>query len=229
MDASDHAVEYRRLKFIKKFGDPEDILRKDDNKIVIPPTIKGLFRSEAVTKSPADDGPCDIAFSYAQEDKKYAMFMSKVLQHVSPGLVIKDKAETENERLALMESARKVVVFLSANYLESVEQVEEFHTVLLRQRYQSHTPVLFPITIHNLPQLPTYFHLIPCDFHLFDPLWINLYAKYRVTLPWEFEDVLRKTSKQSEETRIETFASVGIITAIHSLLEQLKNERQVES
>ncbi|XP_071793896.1 uncharacterized protein [Asterias amurensis] len=226
VDASDYAVECRRLKFIQKCGDPEDILRKDDHKIVVPPSIKGLFRAEAVTKPPSADAPCDIAFSYAPEDKKYVMFMSKVLQLASPGLVIKASADTETERLALMESARKVVVFLSAYYMESVEQIEELHTVLLRQRYQSHTPVLFPIIIHNLPQLPTYFHLIPCDFNLCDPIWINLYAKYRVNIPWEYEDVLRKMSKSSKERCIETSSSIGIITAIHSLLEQLKYERQ---
>ena len=134
--------------------------------------------------------------------------------------MIKETAATESERLALMESARKVVVFLSASYLESLEQIEELHTVILRQKYRSGTQVFFPITIHNLPQLPTYIHLIPCEFHLFDPLWIDLYATYRVSIPSDLEDLRRVCAKNSGDSDIEKYASIGVIAAIRTLLEQ---------
>ena len=224
VDASEYAVERRRLKFTQKYGDLEHFLKSDDAPVEFPPSIKGLYRSDSITRTSADDTPCDVAFSCAPADRKYVTFVSRVLQQVSPGLVIRETADTENERLALMESARKVVVFLSANYLESLEQIEEFHTILLRQRYRSDLPVLFPIMIHNLPQLPTYFHLIHCDFHLFDPLWMELYAKYRVSLPWDLE-YLRRISKKSTESNVERYSSFGVVAAIHSLLVQLKTER----
>ena len=176
----------------------------------------------ASAKTNSEETPCDVAFSCAPEDRKFVSFATKILREVSPGLVIKETAETENERLALMESARKVVVFLSANYLESVEQIEEFHTILLRQRYRSSTQVLFPIILHNLPQLPTYFHLIPCEFNLFDPLWTDLFRKHVII------EALRERYKVRVNQEVERYESICIIAAIHDLLVQLKKERLVK-
>ncbi|XP_022091442.1 uncharacterized protein LOC110979711 [Acanthaster planci] len=219
LDASEYAVERRRLEFTLKYGRGEKMLKRDD--VNYPPSLHGVYCPRVASEDTnSEDAPCDVAFSCAPEDRKFVSLATKILREVSPGLVIKETADTENERLALMESARKVVVFLSANYLESVEQVEEFHTILLRQRYRSPTQVLFPITLHNLPQLPTYFHLIPCEFNLFDPLWMDLFLKH-VNIR-----ALRQMYKVHADHKVERYESIGLIAAIHSLLAELQNERE---
>ncbi|XP_038064142.1 uncharacterized protein LOC119734685 [Patiria miniata] len=220
VDASEYAMERRRLEFTLKYGKGEKILKRDD--VTYPPSLQGVYSpSPLADDTNTNDKPCDVAFSCSPEDKKFVNYMTKILRKVSPGLVIKETADTENERLALMESARKVVVFLSANYLESVQQVEEFHTVLLRQRYRSPTQVLFPIILHNLPQLPTYFHLVPCEFNLFDPMWMDLYTKYLI-----IKD-LRKMDQVHLSHELERSESIAVIAATHSLLGQLKTESEL--
>ncbi|XP_022091443.1 uncharacterized protein LOC110979712 [Acanthaster planci] len=220
LDASEYAVERRRLEFTLKYGRGEKMLKRDD--VNYPPSLHGVYcRSVASEDTNSEDAPCDVAFSCAPEDRKFVSFATKILREVSPGLIIKETADTENERLALMESAQKVVVFLSANYLESVEQVEEFHTILLRQRYRSPTQVLFPITLHNLPQLPTYFHLIPSEFNLFDPLWVDLFCKHVINIK-----ALQQMYKVHADHWAGRYENIGMIAAIHSLLVQLKNERE---
>lgn len=126
----------------------------------------------------------DIVLSCAKEDWKYASFFKEALKDTAPGLIVRGihQGKTEKERLKLMDTARCVVAFLSPNYLDSPEQVEEFHVALCRQRVSS-TTVLFPVTIHMLPKRPTYFHLVPCAVNITDSLWVELVHRWKVTVP----------------------------------------------
>ncbi|XP_038064143.1 uncharacterized protein LOC119734686 [Patiria miniata] len=223
VDVSECAAERRRLQFFLEYGKGNNTLNCED--VEFPTLSKGLYSPDRSITKNKENEVCDVAFSCAPKDKLFVTFMARILREVSPGLVIKETADTENERLALMESARKVVVFLSANYLESVEQVEELHTVLLRQRYRSPTQVLFPVTIHHLPQLPTYFHLVPCDFNLTDPLWLELFTKHKIALPPNLEDDWQMSQKNSE-LQVENHVFIGLIAAAHSLLLQLSTESE---
>ncbi|XP_022091444.1 LOW QUALITY PROTEIN: uncharacterized protein LOC110979713, partial [Acanthaster planci] len=217
VDISEYAAERRRLQFFKKYGKGGTTLNCEDVAFPIPvPSDLPLVES-------TENEVCDIAFSCAPTDKMFVTFMAGILREVCPWLIIKETADNEDERLALMESARKVVVFLSASYLESVEQVEEFHTLLLRQRYRSPTQVLFPVSIHRLPQLPTYFHLVPCDFNLSNLWWLELFSKHKVNLPSHFEDYWQISRVKDQ---VEHPVAMGVLAAVYSLLHQLRSKRE---
>ena len=124
----------------------------------------------------------DIAFSCAEENLKYALFLQVVLKDTAPSLVTKVTVQSDQERLTLMDTARCVVPFLSPSYLDSPEQVEEFHIALCRQRF-SRTTVIFPLTVHALPQKPTYFHIVPCLVDITDALWAELAQKWSAHEP----------------------------------------------
>ncbi len=180
--------DQRREDLVAKYGSA-------DKKLL---SIKGSFaervRQHLVAEKPAasasdtaaedtgDEDTVHIVFSCAQEDWKYATFLKAVFKEVAPDLVIKTPTNADKDRLTLMDKAQCVIAFLSPNYLDSPEQVEEFHIALCRHRI-SQAPVLFPVIIHPLPQKPTYFHLVPCPVNMSDSLWAKLATQWNVHVP----------------------------------------------
>lgn len=160
----------------------------------------------------------DIAFSCAQEDVKYALFLEAAILDASPGLNVQSSFKSDSERRTLMESARMIVAFLSPSYLDSPEQIEEFHIALCRER-TSPTRVLFPITLHPLPQKPTYIHIVPTLMNTNDAMWAELAS------PWNNQDpVILNTIGSGEEVTLRAEMVLGLHEAACIITETLTSE-----
>ncbi|XP_072040435.1 uncharacterized protein [Amphiura filiformis] len=165
----------------------------------------------------------DIVFSCAQEDWKYATVLKAIFKDTAPDLVVKTPTNADKDRLILMDTAQCVVAFLSPNYLDSPEQVEEFHIALCRQRISPAT-VLFPLIIHPLPQKPTYFHLVPCTLNISDSLWAALGTKWNVHMPLSQIDLGRG---YDADKSVPAEEALGLHEAAHILIERLAENKRV--
>ncbi|XP_038064139.1 uncharacterized protein LOC119734684 [Patiria miniata] len=166
----------RKLQFKYQHGDKSSLLR---TKSTFPTALpKSLPTRPKWDKGQDEASKCDVAFSYAAEDEKYAEHLAAVLSRVK-GVVVKTKAASDHERLALMDQAKHVVAFLSPHYVDCMEKSEEFNIALSRQRLST-SRILFPVQVHTLPQRPTYFHLVPFCVNAADNLWPELCSVLKV-------------------------------------------------
>ncbi|XP_077863470.1 uncharacterized protein LOC144347221 [Saccoglossus kowalevskii] len=162
MDVDALADRYQALTYVQKYG---DLKTSEMSVSTSTPQSRSWFYGES---------KCDIAISFAKSDSKYAKLLSAMLKHYSPELVINDSVSSDHTQLSVLETARKVVCLISASYVRSRSQCEEFHVALFRHRNSPGSPVLFPILISQLPNKPTYFHLVPYEVSCTSLIWKDL-------------------------------------------------------
>ncbi|XP_072037364.1 uncharacterized protein [Amphiura filiformis] len=211
----------RRTKFISKYGTENKKLLSLEKRF--PAKLKDLIQSRpgsAMSKCGDNPEGVDVVLSCAPEDWKYASFLRAVLTDAAPNLAVKSGIKSEKERLTLMDTARCVVAFVTPSYLDSPEQVEEFHIALCRQRTSPST-VLFPITVHPVPPKPTYFRLVPCSVSIADAMWSELAHKWHVDVP-SFRPLLSDTS----EIVLPPEVMLGLHEAAGVLINELKQDEE---
>ena len=112
----------------------------------------------------------DLALSFASSDNKCASILKQLLLEKKPSLTISEPRAGDFTRVKALDNARVVVPLLSPAFLASKELVEELNIAIYRNRNSSRQ-ILFPIQISAIPPLPTYVHLIPCEFSSVDYEW----------------------------------------------------------
>ena len=131
-----------------------------------------------------------VVFSYHHMDVKFAYFLRELILTYAPSVVVKSEFSSDQERLESLEAADHIVAFLSPNYIESPQHVEEFHMGLWRQRVSpDHAPLLLSVEVAPLPRRPTYFQLVGCPVNTWDVLWADLLGVQKVAPAKEVEEV----------------------------------------
>jgi len=119
----------------------------------------------------------DIAIIYAKDSTHLAgTFCSIVDQHY-PGLNIDVHTWAEQSRFVALESAHRIVIFVSEEFLTSEQHMQELHLSLNRQRSSSRN-VLYLIQTTELTSRPFFPRLLPYDVVCSDPVWTELQTKH---------------------------------------------------
>ncbi|XP_071814496.1 uncharacterized protein [Apostichopus japonicus] len=200
------ASKLRRLCFKKRFPDYKLVIEKG-----LQVSLKDQTQQET---------RCHIAISFDKLDQKYASYIQSNLQQLAPHLNVKMTCGDNKVRLAAMETADRIVALLSPNYLESPEQVEEFHVAIYRQRMANKSlPILYPIQLHALPPKPTYFRIVPYVVSVEDELWQEVCQ----TMP---DTVLSSKLYDLKFRRTEKIALDVVISDLISLAEKQSNYKE---
>jgi hypothetical protein len=120
-----------------------------------------------------NDSDCDIAFCFAQDSINFAVILNTLLETRMSDMDMGDMSfisSSSQERLQHLEKAKKIVVFLSTEFVSSPQHMHELHISLCRQRAQK-TAILYIIQATELPDKPTFLHLIPCTLGMLDTVW----------------------------------------------------------
>ncbi|XP_070564431.1 uncharacterized protein [Ptychodera flava] len=208
--------EYQQHIFTEKYGKIRQTKLRET-------TTKFRKGRDAEKMGSGDQLSCDIAFSFAEEDRKYAKLMVAILKQFVPSLVINDTVSSDHTQLGILESATKVVCLVSPHYVESRSQIEEFHIALFRHRSTRGSTVLFPIQVTSLPRKPTYFQLIPCIVSCTTPVWKEV--SIGSGIPETLED-LRKDIGKSVTERVSREDSFALYKAAEALLVTMTMERE---
>nr|XP_006813739.1 PREDICTED: uncharacterized protein LOC100371202 [Saccoglossus kowalevskii] len=210
------ADDYQQLDFSRKYGS----------------TSKASLRQTALsckmltTTENEDDGDkqkCDIAISFAVADMKYARYLTTLLKQNAPQLIVNDTMSSDHTQISVLETANKVVCLLTANYIESPSQCEEFHIALFRHRANPASPVLFPIQISALPKKPTYFHLVPYELNCTSPLWKKIIVEMGLT---ETLEEFRKNVGRTLAERVTKEEAMALYKGTEAILLTMKAESE---
>ncbi|KAK7480324.1 hypothetical protein BaRGS_00028371 [Batillaria attramentaria] len=152
--------------------------------------------SQAADKVVKDAKPSKtVVFSCAKDCFKYAAALSKFLS-LEKRMDVKCEFLMPQEttlsvqppKLQLLDSADMVVVFVSDEYLTSIQHRHELHIALCRQRMTKDRPVVYLIQANHIKPQPVYPHLLHHSINLGDKMWQTMSLR----IPREQDPVLVK-------------------------------------
>ena len=174
--------------------------------------------SPELTQSETSSAVSDLALSFASSDNKSASILKHLLLEKKASLTISEPRSGDFTRVKALDNARVVVPLLSPAFLASKELVEELNIAIYRNRNSSRQ-ILFPIQIAAIPPLPTYVHLIPCEFSSVDYEWA-----WKI-IDENLQDEISKLSQTHDLSEGELF---GLKSACDSILGALFHDVTLE-
>ncbi|XP_041353478.1 uncharacterized protein LOC121371556 isoform X2 [Gigantopelta aegis] len=131
-----------------------------------------VCRKEVLTKEVnSKAGDCDIVFSFSFQSLKFAAVFSKKMVTLLPDVKCIFLSEHRSQRLQLLDSAKYIVIFVSSQYSQSPQQMEELHLALCRQRAGANRKLVYLIQCRKSVDEPFYLQLLPYSVCLDDTLW----------------------------------------------------------
>ena len=153
----------------------------------------------------SENSSCDLFLSYVLSDEKYVTFILEILNSWSCKPRINSKFGSSTDSLSLITEAKCMVVFMSSNYLQSPKEMEELNMILSHKRSKPLKP-LYVVQLENLPNKPTYVHLISCHTALLDEMWEEkkeeLLPKLDMSQVKKIQDKMQKKFEAIDEMNI---------------------------
>ncbi|XP_069116423.1 uncharacterized protein [Argopecten irradians] len=118
-----------------------------------------------------DKEGCDVAIGFAGDATYCAMVMNHVLDEVQPGLKIKFLWEKNKTLLQDLDTARVIVLFLSEEFVNSEQHMENLHIALCRQRVLKGRRVVHFVQTMDLPNEHSFLKLLPMAANFTDKIW----------------------------------------------------------
>ena len=115
--------------------------------------------------------------SYANDAMNLAGAFCYLIDKLYSGLKISLLQQSSHARLKALDSATKVVIFLSRDFIKTEHFMQELHQVLSRQRPEKKR-ILYLIKVNKLPNHPFFPSLLPYDLSGTDKIWFDLEKKY---------------------------------------------------
>ena len=116
-------------------------------------------------------GDCDIVFSFSFQSLKFAAVFKVKMESVLPGAKCTFLSEHRSQRLQLLNSAKYIVIFVSDEYAQSPQQMEELHLALIRQRDEADRKRVYLVQCEKSVDEPLYLQFLSYSACLDDNLW----------------------------------------------------------
>ncbi|XP_036363339.1 uncharacterized protein LOC118765409 [Octopus sinensis] len=121
--------------------------------------------------------PCKILFCFAPQDMKFAAILISILQDLFSEMQVLLFSTSIHDRLALLEEADVIVMFVCDDYFESSKSLEELNIAFNRQR-KSKQRLLHFVCTEKIPTFLSYFQILPYNVVFSDSCWHTKRGKY---------------------------------------------------
>lgn len=112
----------------------------------------------------------DIALSYASDSTHLAGAFFTILDGMYPNLNINVHSTTDQSRFMALDSAKKIVIFVSQDFLKNDHHMQELHLALNRQR-SCKQGILYLIQTTKLDGRPFFPRILHYDVACNDSVW----------------------------------------------------------
>ena len=147
-----------------------------------------------------EDEHVDIALIYASDSTHLAGTFCALIDDLYPDLNIDVRTVAEQSRYKALESAHRIVIFISEKFLTSKLHVLELHSALNRQR-SSTKNILYLIQSTTLTSRPFFPRLLPYNIVCSDPIWTDLETEHLDGMPVIRWTVISKKGVRLEHAR----------------------------
>ncbi|XP_062596636.1 uncharacterized protein LOC134258086, partial [Saccostrea cucullata] len=132
--------------------------------------INSIERNVPYDMKPLDQSSCHVVVSVSQNDLSLATCFLYQLQKINPGIKTELIDDNTGIDLKCLQTAQKIVVFISKQYLESAHHLEELLIAIIRQRNDKERKVLHVCQTTKVEK-PAFANLLPVDVCLWDEFW----------------------------------------------------------
>ncbi|XP_064602108.1 uncharacterized protein LOC135468030 isoform X2 [Liolophura sinensis] len=169
LDVSVVTEEFRKMELKRHFDMTKKTLQKKS------------FNLDGIAQGTEQDGiGCDVHFCYSQDDTRLAAVLSQMISDIIPDVTVSFGAGTPQERFQKLDTAGRIVVFISPALLLSPQLVDELHMALCRHRVATKGPLIYTVQTGPLDPKPVFLHLLHYNLSLHDKMWQELAAKTQV-------------------------------------------------
>jgi hypothetical protein len=148
---------------------------------------------------PLDPSLCHVVVSVSQNDLMFATSLQYQLQKISPDINIVLMTDNTGINLKCLQTAQKIVVFLSKQYLESDHHLEELFVSIIRQRNDKKRQIFHVCQTTELENKPAFAHLLPISISLEDKFWQSLFKESTKTVTLDLVELKGSFSFRSQE------------------------------
>ena len=209
---------------------PPEASQETSSDLTSPTTTSSKLTSLDVTSNAATASPvtsssaaqvasqrlavCDVAVSFAEQDRKSAVLLKQLLLEKMPSLKVSEPMSGDVSRVQCLDVARVMVPLLSPAFLTSSELIEELNIAICRNRSSSRR-VLFPVHVAPLPPKPSYVHLIPCEASRSNYKWASKVVE---------QDVKDDVSRMAQHHHLDVDLVFCLKTAADQISQRLAEE-----
>lgn len=147
---------------------------------------------------PLDSSLCHVVVSASQNDLNLATCLLHQLQKISPDIKIVLMTDYTGINLKCLQTAEKIVVFLSKQYLDSDHHLEELFVSIIRQRNDKERQILHVCQTTDLGGNPAFAHLLPISVCLEDKFWDSLFKESTKTITLDLTELKGSFSYRSK-------------------------------
>lgn len=115
----------------------------------------------------------DVAVSYANDAMHLAGSFCMLMDRFYPNLNISVHSHANQRRYSALDTARKIVIFVSKEFLGNEQHMQELHLALSRQRPLSEN-ILYLVKTTRLSGRPFFPRILPYNVACTDSVWKDL-------------------------------------------------------
>ena len=123
-----------------------------------------------------DTTKIDVAVSYANDATNLAGSFCTMLEKKYPNLNMSVHTHGEQERYNALDTAKKIVIFISNDFLGNKQHMQELHLALSRQR-PSMENILYLVQVTKLSNRPFFPRILPYNVSVTDDVWTDFAKK----------------------------------------------------
>lgn len=158
-----------------------------------------MERKSPFSVPPLDQSVNHVVVSVSQNDLSLAYSLLHQLQQKSPDIQTSLMDDRTGIDLKSLQTSKKIVVFLSKQYLESPHHLEELFISIIRQRNERERKVLYLCQASDLEDKPSFAHLLPIDINLRDWIWNRMFKETNKTVKLSLKDVQGSFTYRSQD------------------------------
>ncbi|XP_061166247.1 uncharacterized protein LOC133175136 [Saccostrea echinata] len=160
--------------------------------------INSIERKVPFDMTPLDQSPCHVVVSVSQNDLSLATSLLFQLQKISPDINTVLISDNTGIDLKCLQTAQKIVVFISKQYLESAHHLEELFIAIIRQRSEKERKVLYVCRTMEVEE-PSFANLLPVDVCLGDEFWGKMFKESSKTVKLDLMELKGSFSYRSQD------------------------------
>lgn len=170
----------------------------------------------------------DIAVSYANDSTHLAGSFCIMMDRLYPNFNISVHSHADQKRYTDLDTARKIVIFVSKDFLCNDQHMQELHLALNRQRTLAQN-ILYLIQTTPLSGRPFFPRILPYNVSCIDNVWKEFEKDF---LGWNHDTDITKVTVFGKKRRLEHASTFfcrraeyfALTKAVDDVLESLLKE-----
>ncbi|KAL4237274.1 hypothetical protein ACF0H5_001993 [Mactra antiquata] len=176
--------------------------------------------------APDDNSETDIAISYTGDSIHLVGTFIHMLNGLYPNLNISTHSALDQSRFTALDTAKKIVVFVSRDFVKNEHHMQELHLAVNRQR-SSKQHILYLIKTTVLDETPFFTRILPYNVVSTDGVWQEFQSTFpkKKTKSMKMSYAKEMILEHSRQFLCHYYEYFAMVKAVEDVLESILHEK----